>query len=821
MVDGRRDPGADAALGPGPTDLRPAYTHSMQVRRSTVARAPRACTRRIGLGVACATLTWSLCVAATASASHPVSPARTRHAQIRAICRPPKPGHTTCTALLRSPVSTGSTPTSSTAAATTYTVNDGASSSGPAGGLTPEQLASAYAYDPTAGGAGQTVAIVDAFDDPTIEHDLAEFDGHYGLAPCTSANGCFEKVGQAGSPEKLPRADTTAWSVEISLDVETVHAVCPNCKVLLVEANEPSYRDLAVAVNQAVSMGATEVSNSYAGAESGQGEAEQAAYSHPGVVIAAAAGDDGYDGWDVVNKRKAPAEMPDTPSSLPSVVAVGGTSLELNADGTRAQETVWNENGPGDSIGLRERRAKGATGGGCSTLFTAPAWQLSAAGFAATGCGSKRLVADISAVGDPDTGFDVFDTYDCGAECKAFGIGNGSGWLTLGGTSLSTPLITSLYALAGGDVGIEDSALPLYGHLGDPSVLFDVTEGGNSFCDAQPLVECEHPKAPNSRFGHVDCEASSACNAAPGLDGPSGVGVPNGLGAFKTLLPTAAIAAPGSVLAGAPAAFGAGGSSDPYPGGSIVSYSWTWGDGGSGSSPAHTFATPGTYDVTLVVTDNYGLRSAATTHSILVSAPSPAEETTAEEKRREEEAAVAIRAEEEATLQRTEQEARQGAQGLGPSAGSIERVPLTANLQEVAAFHAAAVPAIPDAELVGRALSAGPSGRVVLTVSCPPRESSCQGTVTLRTLGAARAGSVSSGKLQAGALTLAGGSFTVPGGTSRKVTLRLSAKARALLAHSRSLRVQVRIAAHDPAGARHTARTLAMLRSIATKHGSG
>ncbi len=761
-------------------------------------------------------LAWSLCVLATASASHPVSPARTRHAQIRSICRAPKPGHATCTALLRSPVASGSTPTSSAAAATTYTVNDGATSSGPAGGLTPEQLASAYAYDPTAGGVGQTVAIVDAFDDPTIEHDLAEFDSHYGLAPCTAANGCFEKVGQTGDPEKLPRADTTAWSVEISLDVETAHAVCPNCKVLLVEANEPSYRDLALAVNQAVNMGATEVSNSYAGAESGQGEAEQAAYSHAGVVIAAAAGDDGYDGWDVVNKRKAPAEMPATPASLPSVLAVGGTSLELNADGTRAQETVWNENGPGDSIGLRERRAKGASGGGCSTLFTAPAWQQGAAGFAAADCGSKRLVADISAVGDPDTGFDIFDTYNCGAECEAFGIGSASGWLTLGGTSLSTPLVTSLYALAGGDAGIEDSALPLYGHLGDPSALFDVTEGGNGFCDAQPLAECEHPRAP-SRFGHVDCEATSACNAAPGLDGPSGVGAPNGLGAFKPLLPTASITAPASVIAGTRADFGAGASSDPYPEGSIVGYSWTWGDGSSGASPAHTFAAPGTYDVTLVVTDNYGLRSAAMTQSILVSAPSSAEEAAAEEQRRKEEASGAIRAEEEAALQRTEQEAKQGSQGLGP-AGSIERAPATANLQEVAAFHAAAVPAIPDAELVGRTLSAGPSGRVVLTLSCSPRESSCQGTATLRTLGAAHAGAVSSGKAQSGALTLAGGSFSVAGGSARKVTLRLSTKARGLLARSRSLRISVTLAAHDPAGARHTARTIATLRSTAVKH---
>ena len=157
--------------------------------------------------------------------------------------------------------------------------------------------------------------------------------------------------------------------------------------------------------------------------------------------------------------------MPDTPATLPSVVAVGGTSLQLNSDGTRASETVWNGNGPGDAVGLSRRRAKGATGGGCSTLFTAPLWQQSAPGFAAAGCGTKRLAADVAAVGDPDTGFDVFDTYNCGPECKAYGIGSGSGWVTLGGTSLSTPLISSLYALAGGAGGVSDPALTLYGHL--------------------------------------------------------------------------------------------------------------------------------------------------------------------------------------------------------------------------------------------------------------------------------------------------------------------------------------------------------------------
>lgn len=780
-------------------------------------------------------LAWSLYAVPAALASHPVSPARKRHARIHVICPSPAPGHARCTALLRVPVSSASTPaaTAERAAATTYTVNDGAASSGPAGGLTPEQLASAYSYEPSAGGAGQTVAIVDAFDDPVIEGNLAEFDAHYGLSPCTTANGCFQKVGQSGSPKALPQPDTTGWSVEISLDVETVHAACPNCKILLVEASEPSYQDLAAAVNKAVNMGATEVSNSYAGPETGQGEAEQAAYNHAGVVIAAASGDDGYYEWDVENGRRRAAEMPDTPATLPSVVAVGATTLNLNSDGTRAAERVWNENGPGDEIGLSRRRAEGATGGGCSTLFTAPPWQQHAQGFTASGCGTKRLAADVSAVGDPDTGFDIFDTYNCGPECKAFGIGSGSGsgWLTLGGTSLSTPLVTSLYALAGGAGGLAHPALTLYGHLADSSSLFDVTEGGNGFCDAAPVTGCQPPP----RFGQVDCEGTSACNAEPGLDGPTGVGTPIGLGAFKPLFPTAVITAPTAPAAGVPASFGAEHSSDPYPGGSIVKYAWEWGDesvGSGGVSPMHTFPAPGGYPVTLAVTDNYGLTSATATTSVVVSASTPEEEAAARQREEEaeaeedaaavrqgeEEAAAVKRGDEEAARARSEREREELTAARKREEG---RPALTANLQEVAAFHAATPAAVPDAKLASTFLPVSASGRVVVEVTCPIRESSCAGTVTLRTLGAFSASALDAASRPATILTLAKGPFTVAAGKAKKVPLRLSARARTLLARSHSLRVRATIAARDPAGASHTAQTIATLRLAKAKHGKG
>jgi subtilase family serine protease len=166
--------------------------------------------------------------------------------------------------------------TAATPGVAPYRLNDGASTSGPAGGLTPAQLSSAYGYDPTAGGAGQTVAVVDAYDDPTIESDLKAFDTQYGLSPCTEANGCFEKVGQTGRRAVLPAHDSTGWSVEIALDVETVRAACRQCKILLVEANDSSYRNLATAVNEAVSLGASEVSNSYGAPRAKSGSANRA-----------------------------------------------------------------------------------------------------------------------------------------------------------------------------------------------------------------------------------------------------------------------------------------------------------------------------------------------------------------------------------------------------------------------------------------------------------------------------------------------------------------------------------------------------------------
>ncbi|MYV92021.1 hypothetical protein GT350_17565, partial [Streptomyces sp. SID1034] len=159
-------------------------------------------------------------------------------------------------------------------------------------GFGPADLQKAYNL-PADGGSGQTVAIVDAQDDPNAEQDLATYRSQYGLPACTTANGCFKKVDQNGGTN-YPTADS-GWAGEISLDVDMVSAVCPQCHILLVEANSANMDDLGAAVNRAVTMGAKFVSNSYGGSEDASDTTADSQYfNHPGVAITVSSGDSGY-----------------------------------------------------------------------------------------------------------------------------------------------------------------------------------------------------------------------------------------------------------------------------------------------------------------------------------------------------------------------------------------------------------------------------------------------------------------------------------------------------------------------------------------------
>jgi hypothetical protein len=749
-----------------------------------------------------------LVTVSSASAASRLAFKGTRYAKVSHACSTPKPGSATCLALVRVPVSSVAAGESGVRP---YTAGDGALESGPAGGLTPTEIAGAYGFQATAGGAGQTLAIVDAYDDPNIESDLAVFDAQYGIAACTTTNGCFTKVSQTGSTTSLPDADTSGWSVEITLDVEVAHSTCPRCKIVLVEADTPTYKNLAAAVDEAVAMKATEISNSYGGPEGELGSSEKSAYDHPGIVIAAAAGDEGYYDWTPLNAAKSTPELPNMPASLPSVIAVGGTTLELDEAGTRASETVWNGNERFDE----SKYAEGATGGGCSTRFSAPTWQLDTPGFAATGCGDKRLTADVAAVGDPNTGFDIYDSYACGKECESFK--RGAGWLTVGGTSLSTPLVSALYALAGGSNGVGYPALTLYGHLGDSSALYDVTEGGNGFCDDDGLA-C----GADAVFeADVDCEGSTACNAAPGYDGPSGVGTPNSLGLFEPLRPTATITLPNSPKAGVGASFTGAASSDPYPGGSLVSYSWNWGDGtpeSSGVAPTHTYVGLGEYLVTLTVTDSYGLTSTPAVQHVDVVAKTAQELEQQEEanasKTREAEAKQREAAANEHALE-TEQRETEVTADKKREEEAAARSSTGLGGQGVSGFKTSLTPEVPDARLASTSLQVRATGVLTLRISCPAGESNCSGSVSLRALGAVGAGHERDAHMKPSVLTLAAGSFSVPGGKVRTVTLHLSQQARALLAHARTLRARVTLLAHDLGGASHTTQTLVRLHAPA------
>src|SRR3954447_26774193 len=335
--------------------------------------------------------------------------------------------------------------------------------SGPSG-YGPADLQAAYALPSSTAGAAQTVAIVDAFDDPAAESDLAQYRSFYGLPACTTANGCFRKVNESGGTLPMPPPEPD-WSLEISLDLDMVSAVCPNCHILLVEATTNLNTDLYTAEDTAARLGANAISNSYGGSESSSETSQDVHFNHPGVAITASSGDDGFG--------------VSYPAASRYLTAVGGTSL-TRGGGTRGwTESAWS-----------------GAGSGCSAYEPKPAWQTD------SGC-SRRTVADVSAVADPNTGVAVYDT-----NCNFIGQLLGqcfSGWGVVGGTSASSPIVAGVYALAGNGSSVNYGSFP-YSHT---SSLFDVTSGNNGSCSPAYL-----------------------CTSGAGYDGPTGLGTPNGTGAF-------------------------------------------------------------------------------------------------------------------------------------------------------------------------------------------------------------------------------------------------------------------------------------------------
>ncbi len=293
------------------------------------------------------------------------------------------------------------------------------------------------AYKVTSNGSSSTVvALVDAYGYTNAETDLGVYRTNYSLPDCTTANGCFEKLNQQGQQGNYPAQDI-GWAQESALDVDMASAMCPNCKIWLVEANSSSFSDLAASVQEAFTLGAHVISNSYGGGEGGTQSVEKS-YDHKGIAVTASTGDHGFAGG------------PQFPATSPHVIAVGGTHLVKDGSQRGWTETAWS-----------------GAGSGCSTVYAKPAWQKD------SGC-SKRMEADVSADADPGTGVAVYGPNNTGQ----------STWLRFGGTSVAAPLVGGIYGANGGKVKY---GAKLYKAK---AKLFDVTSGNNGTCTGSPSYFC-------------------------------------------------------------------------------------------------------------------------------------------------------------------------------------------------------------------------------------------------------------------------------------------------------------------------------------------
>lgn len=387
---------------------------------------------------------------------------------VRPLCGPVPAGHFRCLALIRTGLRYDRPP-----------MTDAQLHYGP---LQPAQLQQAYNLPSATGGSGQTVGIVDANDDPTAEADMKAYRKAFHLPACTSDNGCFRKLNEAGRTSPLPVADP-GWAGEITVDLDMVSAICPNCHIVLIEATTSLTSDLAASVLTARNAGAEQISNSYGGLECKRDygvfcfSVSIHKYAHdyaiPHTIITAASGDSGW------------FAGPLSPADYGTVVAVGGTSLYPYNSRRGWFESAW----------------EGA-GSGCSFLIDRPSWIPST-----TGCaGGMRPIADVSAIADPYPGVITYESYPY---TKA-------GFYVVGGTSVASPIIASVFALAGNASKVH------YGYTlyhAPHGALNDVTVGANGI--------------PGTRnYPEQQCVPTAICMSMPGWDGPTGNGTPWGVAAF-------------------------------------------------------------------------------------------------------------------------------------------------------------------------------------------------------------------------------------------------------------------------------------------------
>jgi subtilase family serine protease len=302
------------------------------------------------------------------------------------------------------------------------------------GGISPAQMRTAYGYPANFLGAGETIAIVDANDDPNIESDLATFNAQFGLPACTSANGCFTKAFSDGSQ---PSPDPN-WAVEISLDVEWAHAMAPQAKILLIETQSPD--TLYNGVAYAIALKPSVISLSWGQGEWPQETEFDSFFQASTVPIFAASGDGGHGVW--------------YPASSPYVVGVGATQISIDSNGNYISESAWS-----------------GSGGGVSAYETEPAFQSN---YVIAEANGMRGEPDVSYVGSTGSPFAVYDSYSQG------------GWLLIAGTSAGTPqwaaLVADMKAAKNGNFAIFNQSIYSVARQTNPVLLNTISTGSNGSC---------------------------------------------------------------------------------------------------------------------------------------------------------------------------------------------------------------------------------------------------------------------------------------------------------------------------------------------------
>jgi len=411
---------------------------------------------------------------------------------LKPVCGPVGPGRARCTSYVV---------TQNAAATATESAQRSVSARVAPDGLGPADLQSAYRLTTAARTKGDDalIAIVDAYDTPQAEHDLAVYRARYGLPPCTVANRCFRKVNQKGKAAPLPPLAPPAsagWQVETALDLEVVSANCPKCNILLVESDDDFMNNLGAAVNEAAEFEPAAISNSYVTNESPTDPGPiangglLAYYVHPNIAVVAGSGDFSYMS---TTQSDGTVIGPLIPAAFPSVVAVGGTELWQDATVARGwSETVWS-----------------STGSGCSAVERMPPWQQADPNCVGaftdeqgrTRTFPSRIYGDVAYAADNV------------AEYDSSGLFGPNGWHVLAGTSIGSPAIAAIYGLAGygpnGNRDSDDADFPARKLYTSRRGLFDVTSGSNGACSDTYL-----------------------CSAGSGYDGPTGNGSPNGITAF-------------------------------------------------------------------------------------------------------------------------------------------------------------------------------------------------------------------------------------------------------------------------------------------------